>query len=131
MGEMKEKESEEVWTGDISVETYCRYLEFVLSAECNPETEKEDKNITQDEDSDSETYSSTSSTETEDFSDPTKSDEIYMRHLCKDSEPISSDDETEVLKWYDTSQCGFLLPPDPIRCRQLTTLEDLALPKTG
>lgn len=107
IGEMREDESEGVWTGDISVETYCRHLEFILAADDS--LQKIGKYSEGTQESHNDTYSSKSSTETEDFSDPIKSDKTYMTHLCKDSEPISSDDETEILKWYDTLQCEFLL----------------------
>ena len=72
-----------------------------------------------------------SSEDTEDYSDSTKSDKLYMKQMCKEidnSNVTTSVDETELLEWYDTSQFEFLLPPDPIRCRQLTNMEDMSTP---
>ena len=55
IGELEENESEGLWTGKISVKTYCRHLEFILSSdnESEPEELKGSRRQKEEEESDS------------------------------------------------------------------------------
>ena len=139
IGQLQDEESEGVWTGEISVGTFCRHLEYLFDQEDLNTKEKigERVNMNQEEQTTNVRKSgieTDSESEKEDYENQEESDRLYMEYMCSDT--YNSDDkdsvndkELENEKWfeyefYDTSPCEFLLPEDPIRCRRLTTIED-------